>query len=435
MNPIPQGPAPGPPAGGGPNPPAGGAQPPAAGGTPAPAAGGAPIPGPGGALPPTAGGAPAPAPGGAPAAGGVPAPGGAPAPAAGGVPAPQPVPVPRGAPAPAPLPAPGPAPNPLDALVQALTAALGQTMQHNRLPIPKFTGSSGEDPALFKQKARDYMDDAQIPDAERMTKFCLCLEGDARDWYNDLPVPADWDTLMELFCQRFCIFGQTEEDWHEAWQRLSFDKNTDNIDKFISKVKRLARQLQFRDQSILIKLKQLFPEKADTWLVVHNLDEMCGYLKRLYSPYNLKQVDPASTSNPPAASGSAATPFLNVIQDPYHAQANDCEKSVHFDEESLILQSLDRINDTLSYIGSNRDSCQNRDKRGSRPSKPYKPYITKGRQREFCSRERNRWENGNQRQCRSNFRGRSPTPGRNRTFSPRNRSFSRPRGQKFETEV
>ena len=122
------------------------------------------------------------------------------------------------------------------------------------------------------------MDDAQVPAAERATKFHLCLEGDACDWYNDATIPADWDELMTMFCQHFCVFGQTEEDWHEAWNRLSFNKTTDNIDKFISKVKWLVCQLRFRDHSILIKLKQLFPEKEDTWLVVHDLEEMCGYL-------------------------------------------------------------------------------------------------------------------------------------------------------------
>ena len=96
-----------------------------------------------------------------------------------------------GAPPPGQIPAPGPAPNPLDALVRTLTDALGQMMQHNCLPTPKFSGGSSEDPALFKQKACDYMDDAQIPDAQRTTKFRLCLEGDARDWYNDLVIPAD----------------------------------------------------------------------------------------------------------------------------------------------------------------------------------------------------------------------------------------------------
>ena len=89
------------------------------------------------------------------------------------------------------------------------------------------------------------MDDAQILAAEQTTKFRLCLEGNAWDWYNDITVPADWDMLMIMFCQHFWVFGQTEEDWHEAWNQLSFNKATDNIDKFISKVKWLARQLRF----------------------------------------------------------------------------------------------------------------------------------------------------------------------------------------------
>ena len=161
-------------------------------------------------------------------------------------PAPAPVPTPAPAPAPVLGPAPGPAlPNPFDALVQVLTNALMQNIQHNHLPIPHFRGGSTEDPYIFKQKALDYMDDTQVPASERTTKFHLCLEGNARDWYNDAVIPADWVALMTMFCQQFCVFGQTEEDWHEAWNWLSFNKMTDNIDKFISKVKQLACQLRF----------------------------------------------------------------------------------------------------------------------------------------------------------------------------------------------
>ena len=116
----------------------------------------------------------------------------------------------------------------------------------------------------------------------------MCLIGEARDWYNEIAVPTQWDNLMELFCQRFCIFGQTEEQWHDAWQKLSFNKVNGNIDQFISRTKRLARLLHLRDQSVLIKLKQIFHERADTWLVVHDLNAMCGYLKKLYSLYQLK---------------------------------------------------------------------------------------------------------------------------------------------------
>ena len=308
------------------------------------------------------------------------------------------------------------------ALVQALTQALG----HNRVPIPHFSGSSSEDPYLFKQKARDYMDDSQVPDAERTLKFRLCLEGEARDWYNDLaPVPADWDTLIELFCQRFCIFGQTEEDWHDAWQRLAFDKATDNIDKFISKVKRLARQLRFRDQSILIKLKQLFPEKADTWLVVHDLDEMCGYLKKIYSPYNLKQVDQAQATVPTAAATNAASPFSAspMHPDPYHLRVGVQDRKVHFDDPSLLRDSINNLNNTLRGM-NRRPSGNNRDdrNRSSRPPKPYKPYILKGRGRNFGrSRDRNRYRRDDSRPRRSSDSSRG-----------RDRSWSRPPPRRFD---
>ena len=198
----------------------------------------------------------------------------------------------------------GAGPNPLNQLI----AALNMLHQHNRCPIPIFSGLPNEDPTQFKQKALDYMEDALIPVAEWPQKFRLCLQGEARDWYNDIMVPAQWDALMHMFCQRFCIFGQTEEQCHEAWQKLSFDRNNGNINQFINKVKRLARQLQFHNESVLIKLKQLFPEKADTWLVVHDLDEMCGYLKKLYSPYQLLQRKDTSTSKDITSSG--ATPSL-----------------------------------------------------------------------------------------------------------------------------
>ena len=115
-----------------------------------------------------------------------------------------------------------------------LVAALNQLTQHNRMSIPQFSGQPHEDPAHSQQKALDYMEDAQIPPADRPQRFRMCLTGEARDWYNDIVIPAQWDDLMEMFCQRFCIFSQTEEQWHDAWQKLTFDKVNGNIDQFLS---------------------------------------------------------------------------------------------------------------------------------------------------------------------------------------------------------
>ena len=84
-----------------------------------------------------------------------------------------------------------------------LVTALAQLTQHNRMSIPQFSGQPHEDPAHFQQKALDYMEDAQICLADHPQRFQMCLTGEARDWYNDIIIPAQWDNLMEMFCQRF----------------------------------------------------------------------------------------------------------------------------------------------------------------------------------------------------------------------------------------
>ena len=178
------------------------------------------------------------------------------------------------------------------------------------------------------------------------------------------------------------MFGQTEEDWHEAWNQLSFNRTTDNIDKFISKVKQLVRQLRFRDHSILIKLKQLFPEKEDTWLVVHDLEEMCGYLKCLYSPYNLKQNDLVQ-STAPKQQGTSNNPFTAspMHQDQYHLKIH-YDKNVHFNEPALLSDKLDLLRESLNCLAVSQDHRASCD-RSRRPFKPYKPYILKGCQRGY----------------------------------------------------
>ena len=83
-------------------------------------------------------------------------------------------------------------------LLNQLIAALNMLHQHNRCPIPIFSGLPNEDPTQFKQKALDYMEDALIPVVDRPRKFRLCLQGEARDWYNDIMVPVQWDALMHM---------------------------------------------------------------------------------------------------------------------------------------------------------------------------------------------------------------------------------------------
>ena len=264
----------------------------------------------------------------------------------------------------------GAGPNPLNQLI----TALNMLHQHNQCPIPIFSGLPNEDPTQFKQKALDYMEDALIPVVDRPRKFRLYLQGEAHDWYNNIMFPVQWDALMHMFCQCFCIFGQTEEQWHEAWQKLSFDCNNGHIDQFINKVKRLARQLQFHNESILIKLKQLFPEKADTWLVVHDLDEMCGYLKKLYSPYQLQQWKDTSTGKDVTSSG--ATPFSNMklSRESYNLKVGMQAKSVHFNQEDLLDRAVTKLTNAMNQLAYQKPDRRRQDNYSPRRlPKPYKP--------------------------------------------------------------
>ena len=121
-------------------------------------------------------------------------------------------------------PAPGTVPG-LGAGANPMAQLLLEVMQtlRSKVPLPVFYGKQGEDPITFRKKALDYMEDANIPQAEQMNAFKLCLDRKARQWYDEITVPPQWNDLMTLFCGCFCIYRRTCEEWYDAWQRLNYD--------------------------------------------------------------------------------------------------------------------------------------------------------------------------------------------------------------------
>ena len=261
---------------------------------------------------------------------------------------------------------------------------------------------------------------------ERSERFKILLQGKAREWYNTITVPDDWDTMLTMFRDEFSIFGKTEEERESTWQSLSFDRTNGDIEDFLSKVRRLGRALQYRDHTILVKLKQLFPEKKDTWLVVQDLQTMMECLKSAYPRSRLQKVstaaaaDPAASPSAATAQASASTPFTTMMQsDPgyYDLNIGQCPpKSVHFDGDTSSESAVERLTTAVEYLMKVHDDERRKKSwpRGGgrpgqtrpsfRPPKPYKPYITKGRDK-------------------SQFRGRPSGRGGDRF--PRGRSFSR----------
>ena len=332
--------------GGGPPPPPGPA-PPGGGGGPAPPPGGG-----GGPAPPPGGGAggPAPPPGGG-AGGPAPPPGGgaggpAPPPGGGGGPAPPPAP-PGGGGGPPP---PGPAPAPgMNVLMQQFVAALRAAVpapapvpprQQRKLPPPVFKGGDGEDPEVHLLRANDWMDAYDVLPADRIREFRHTLDDLARQWYDDIALPANWDDLQTAFTRYFSLHGRNAKQVYEAWSSLTFTPG-DNIDAFIRRVKMIARRGDFNEQMQLSRIKSLLPESVyGAFYNVNDMPTMCAMLRDMYAP-PVRSADPAGLSRMKAVSGTTETKGTPEVE----------------------IERLARMTDD------------------NKPKKNFKPFITKPRER------------------------------------------------------
>ena len=224
------------------------------------------------------------------------------------------------------------------------------------------------------------MEDANVPLAKRTNAFKLCLDGKAHQWYDEITVPLLWDDLMVMFCGRFCIYGRTCEEWYDAWQRLTFDHVNGDIEDFITDVKCLAQLNDIHDQMVLSKLKQIFPEKEDIWMLVHDVNNMYQHLRHLYSPYKRKMQ--AATKQT-----SGTNPFSNMETSPQPYVLNVGEKipkEVMFNQYNSLENVLDKLTSAIGKLNAKQSGNRfdtprlfgKMFKEGK--VKNYKPYITKG---------------------------------------------------------
>ena len=194
------------------------------------------------------------------------------------------------------------------------------------------------------------MEDANIPQADGTNAFKLCLEGKARQWYDEIAVPPQWNDLMTLFCGCFCIYGRTHEEWYDAWQKLNYDRVNRDIEDFLTDVKRLAQLNDINDQMILSKLKQIFPEKEDIWLLVHDVDNMYQHLRHFYSPYKWKMQAASKTTQ-------GANPFSNMERGSEQYVLNLGEKphkEVTFNEYNFLEDTIDKLTTVIGKLNKKK---------------------------------------------------------------------------------
>ena len=156
---------------------------------------------------------------------------------------------------------------------------------------------------------------------------------------------------------------------------------------------------------------------------------MCGYLKKLYSPYQQKLAKESAGTAQPTTSG--ATPFsqMKSDEDTYHMKVGvTTQKRVRFETDNSLEEAVEKLTtavDNLTY----QQERQDRDKPflPRRPPKPYKPYITKGRDNRYRGKSKGQDDSRHDRQ-RSFSRDRAHQG----CFRSRERSDSGRRFQRYD---
>ena len=208
------------------------------------------------------------------------------------------------------------------------------------------------------------------------------MDAKARLWYDEIEaLPDDWDTLANQFKARFCIYGQTVEEWYEYWSKLHFDPSSDqDIEDLITDIKALADLCQFGDQQQVTKIKSIFPQHRMNWFQVQERNTLFQMLRALY-PKN---------RNTPTSSISTSGSFTAVHKP--HNRVQALPQRVTFQPDEVIADAIDsavdRLGETVERIAlaSERRDSKGKDrprddrsnyKRSATP--PFKPYLTKGR--------------------------------------------------------
>ena len=109
-----------------------------------------------------------------------------------------------------------------------------------RIRVPIFKG----DVKTRSLKTVDWFEELNIGiDGDKVKNFKFTLDGDARQWLDDITPPATWDDLSAQFTKRFSTQGILIRHLHEKWHSFSFDPSSDDIEMFIRAMKATDNQL------------------------------------------------------------------------------------------------------------------------------------------------------------------------------------------------
>ena len=119
---------------------------------------------------------------------------------------------------------------------------------------PDFSGKPEEDTEAHLLRTNDWMTTHEVPEDQKVRRFCFTLLGEARLWYETLNAQQqqlNWAGLQDKFRQQYSKFGNTREQYFHVWRSFHFDEATDTINGYIQKVKQVAAVLDYGEPQIL----------------------------------------------------------------------------------------------------------------------------------------------------------------------------------------
>ena len=148
-----------------------------------------------------------------------------------------------------------------------------------------------------------------MTNAMKVRNFKLTLDHLAREWYDNADSKGDYEKLKETSAGISPPKGNQLEIFMLDGTPSLFDPNTDDIEVFLRNVQETAKQLEYREATVVNMIKSKMPlAMYSTLYDIHELDKVDTRCRDIYT----KSIDATAESSTATGGAAAANPFTAI---------------------------------------------------------------------------------------------------------------------------
>ena len=312
------------------------------------------------------------------------------------------------------------------ALVQILQTMNNRDANRNNsrkqllmLPTEKFTGTRKDKAQGHWAEFSKYLDyQVQLGTIQRISQhlpdikslFKLTLQNIVLGWFEtESPTWLTEQEMKQAFLKRFNPWGDTRHQQQDAWNKLKFDMNKDDVDAFVVNMKMLASILGHDQEALTEKFKDIFPDpNIEAALIAMEdfaaMQAKAKQLVQIYKPIHINSMTLATllthTVPDDKASSTPPQPKINQHQLAPTTPAPAQQQSATGDDDFRgNYRGRGRGRDKGSCGrggGRNQENSDDRDRGGNRGEYKQGYNDNRGQGQDSSSRGcRKQWDNNN----------------------------------------